>query len=159
MRTIVLCAASAALLTACAGGGGDTITALPRDIAANARVADVTVAVPADSSPELAAALQTRISGKLGACAMGSRPLNLQVTITEFHSGNAAATFLVGSSNNIRGSARLVDPATGAVVGDYEINRSVGGGGLIAMAAMANSQNQMGDAFGEEICNQAFPHR
>ena len=63
-------------------------------------------------------------------------------------------TVIVGA-NVLRGSARLVDPSTGQLVGEYEIGQTVIGG-RIAVVEMAEAEEQMSDAFGEELCEQAF---
>jgi hypothetical protein len=65
-------------------------------------------------------------------------------------------TVLVGSSNSIKGSAQLIEPADGKVVGDYDIDHSVGGGGIFAAIGMAGAESKMADAFAEELCSQAF---
>lgn len=148
------------LLAACVNsGGGDTIVPLPSELVRTGRVAEISVNAPAGASAEFPAVFRTRAQERLNRCATGQRPLNLQVDVTEFRRANAAATLLVGSSNSIRGVARLVDPATGGVVGDYEINRSVGGGGILAVAGMAEAEEQMSTAFAEELCNRAFGGR
>ena len=76
--------------------------------------------------------------------------------MTEFKKANPAMTFLVGDSNVIKGQAVLIDPATGRKVADFDITRSVGGGGLIAAAGMSQAEEQMTEAFGKEICKRAF---
>jgi len=93
---------------------------------------------------------------QLKKCAKGDKPLRLEVAIGDFHQSNAAKAYLIGDANRIRGVAKLVDPATGAVVGDYDINRSVGGGGLIGAIGMSDAAGQMADAFAGEVCKQAF---
>jgi hypothetical protein len=149
------------LLAACvSSGGSDTVKALASDVSSNAFVSQVELRTPpANASPTFQETFVSRVSEKMKSCAHGSRPLKLVVDITEFKKANAAATFLVGSSNNIRGSAKLQDPATSEVLADFDINRSVGGGGLIAMAAMAQAEEQMSNAFGDELCKKAFIRR
>lgn len=141
-------------------GGADTVKAIPSDIASSAFVNEIVLQTP---PPEASATFRDvfvgRVDEKLKACAKGSRPLKLVVDLTEFKRANAAATMLVGSSNKIRGSAKLYDAASNQLVADYDINRSVGGGGLIAMAAMSQAEEQMSSAFGEELCKRAFIRR
>jgi len=148
-------------LAACvSSGGADTVKAIPSDVSANSFVSEIVLqAPPANASPTFQQVFVSRVDEKLKDCAKGSRPLKLVVDITEFKRANAAATMLVGSSNKIRGSAKLYDPAANTLVADYDINRSVGGGGLIAMAAMAQAEEQMSSAFGEELCKRAFVRR
>lgn len=149
------------MLSACvSSGGADTLKAIPSDVASSAFVSEVVLNTPpADASDTFKTVFVSKVSDRLKGCAMGNRPLRLVVDITEFKRANAAATMLVGSSNRIRGSAKLYDPATNALVADYDVNRSVGGGGLIAMAAMSQAEEQMANAFGEEVCKRAFVRR
>jgi len=151
----------AASLSGCvSSGGADTIKAIASDVSSNAYVKDISVeAPPGVTGPDFKTVFVSRVGDKLKACAKGARPLRLAVEITEFKRANAAATVLVGSSNRIRGSAKLYSLEDNALVADYDINRSVGGGGLVAMAAMAQADEQMSNAFGEELCKRAFIRR
>jgi len=63
---------------------------------------------------------------------------------------------VIAGANVLRGSARLVDVETGAPAGEYQIGRTVVGG-RVAAVVMAQSEEQLSDAFGEELCRQAFP--
>ena len=141
-------------------GGSDTLRAIPSDIAANGHVSVVELnTAPPNGSPKFKDVFVGKVTEKLKGCATGTRPLRLVIDITEFKRANAAAAVLVGSSNVIRGTARFHDPETAAIVADYEVNRSVGGGGWIAAAAMAQAEEQMGSAFGDELCKKVFIRR
>ena len=160
IRIIVAALACAASSACVSSGGGDTVKQISSDLAANARVSEVVLAgAPANVSAEFATVFQQKVTEKLAACAKGQTPLRLEATISDFKRANPAAAYLVGSSNMIKGTAKLVDPATGAVVADYDVTRSVGGGGLIAAAAMAQADEQMSNAFGDEVCKRAFIRR
>lgn len=136
----------------------DTVKPLPTALAKDAYVASVTItAVPANVSPEFRDKLISSLQQHLQRCAHGKQALNLQVAIALFAPQNPAVTILVGDSNKIKGTAQLIDPTTNAVVGDYDIARSIGWGGIAAAVAMAPAEAEMVDGFASEVCNRAFP--
>ena len=161
MRKFLLVGALAPALVACvSSGGADAIRQLPSNLAETGRVTDIVLAAPpANGSPEFATVFKAKVGEKLAQCAKGNKPLRLEATLTEFKRANALATWAVGSSNRIAGTAKLIDPADGSVVADYDIHRSVGGGGLIAVAGMSQAEEQMSSAFGDELCKRAFVRR
>lgn len=160
MRRIFLVAAMASLTTACVStSGGDTVTQIPSDISKTAFVKDITVNSPTGASEEFETVFKAKVGEKLAKCAKGEKPLLLKVEITNLKKANAAMTVLLGSSNNMVGVAKLVDPESDKVVADYEITRSTGGGGLIAAAAMSQAEEQLSSGFGDEICKRAFVKR
>ncbi|MET0274723.1 MAG: hypothetical protein ABW360_17185 [Phenylobacterium sp.] len=154
-------AAPALLLAGCvSSGGSDTVKPLASDISTTSFVSEIDLRTPpANASPGFKEVFVSKVSEKLKGCAKGTRPLKLVVDITEFKRANPAMTMLVGSSNVIHGSAKLQDPATNAVVADYDINRSFGAGGLLGVAAMSQAEEQMSSAFGDELCKRAFIRR
>lgn len=152
-----------AALAACALSGcvtsssGDTIKALSPERARTASIGEVVLsAAPTTVSTEFASLFDRLVTEEVGKCATGTQPLRLDIRLTELKAANPAMAYLVGDSNVIRGTAVLVDPATGETVGDYEITRSSGGGGLIAAINMAQAEEQMSRAFGQELCKRAF---
>ena len=160
IRLVLPVLACAGLAACVSSGGGDTVKQISSDLSASARVSEVVVAsAPANVSAEFQTVFRQKVMEKLGECAKGQTPLRLEATITDFKKANPATTWLVGSSNLIKGTAKLVDAATGEVVADYDVTRSVGGGGLIAVAGMAQADEQMSSAFGDEICKRAFVRR
>lgn len=150
---------SSVTLSACVtSSSGDTIRALAPERARTASIGEIVmVSKPETVSEDFATVFTTRVREEVAKCATGDQPLRLEVRITEMKAANPAMTVLVGDSNRIRGTAVLVDPATGQTVGDFEITRSTGGGGLIAAASMGQAEEQMSRAFGEEVCKRAFP--
>lgn len=159
MKSSILGAAVAAIaLSGCvSSSGGDTIKALSPERARSASIGDVVLAAaPTTVSEGFASLFDTLVTAELAKCATGTQPLRLEIRISELKAANPAMAYLVGDSNVIRGTAVLIDPATGETVGDYEISRSTGGGGLIAAINMAQAEEQMSRAFGAEICNRAF---
>jgi len=97
-----------------------------------------------------------RVQAKLDGCAKGSRALRLEARLDRFDKANPAMTALVGGANVLRGQARLVDVRTGKVVGDYAIGKTIVGSRL-AVIKMGEAEEQLSDAFGEELCEKAFP--
>jgi len=156
--TIIGLAAAALVLGGCvSSSGGDTIKALSADRARTASVSDVVLtAAPTTVSADFASLFDRLVTEELAKCATGDQPLRLEIRISELKAANPAMAYLVGDSNVVRGTAVLVDPATGETVGDYEITRSNGGGGLIAAISMAQAEEQMSRAFGAEVCKRAF---
>lgn len=106
-------------------------------------------------SAEFDGIFQLRVRAKLDACATGDRPLRLEARVDRLDRANPLQTAVIGGANVLRGSARLVDAETGALVGEYQIGRTIVGGRL-AVVRMAEAEEQLSDAFGEELCAQAF---
>ncbi len=147
-------------LAACSHSSSEAVTDLSSDLKASSFVSQIKIkAVPPEAPAAFEANLGGALQSALAKCANGSHALTLEVTVTKFQAENAAMTILVGSSNAVQGSARLVQPDTGAVVGDYDIAASTGGGGVIAAIAMADAQSDMSNAFASDICKKAFGHR
>jgi hypothetical protein len=98
-----------------------------------------------------------RLQAKLDGCAKGSRPLVLKANVARLSRSNGAVTVLSGSARNkVLGEAQLIDESTGKVVGDYKIGQTIYGTRL-ATLEMLKPEHQLADAFGEEVCRQAFP--
>jgi hypothetical protein len=156
-RAAALLAALA--LTACVSvHRSDTLAALPAELAANARIESVAVTHEAQIkvSPEFDAAFAERVKAKLDGCAKGTKPLRLEASIRRLDKANKAVTLVVGGGKNaVRGHATLIDPATGEPVAEYEIGQTVLGTRL-ATLQMVQPEKQMGEAFGDELCRQAF---
>ena len=73
----------------------------------------------------------------------------------QFDRANPAMTWLITDANRVAGTARLMD-ASGAVVGEYRIERALRMGGMLGVVALAQAEEQMGRAFGDELCKRAF---
>lgn len=156
---IILAASIAALgLTGCVTStSGDTILALQADRAANASVGEIVLTGAPDTvSPAFATVFQREVRERLSECARGDTPLRMEVRVTELQTSNPAMTYFAGGSNVIRAQVALIEPATGAKVGDYEVSRSVGGGGLVAALALAEAEEQMSRELATDVCERAF---
>jgi len=115
----------------------------------------VLVAAPASAPPGFREAFATKALAKLQSCAHGPRALTLQTDILDFHASNGVKTYLIGDSNEVRGTARLVDDK-GRTVGDYDIHRRYSGQDIYGAVAMRDTVGQMAEAFAGEVCKRAF---
>jgi len=145
------------LAAACVSmSASETVTTLPADIAANARVDEIRLTRGdirvGEGFDEL---FRTRVKAKLDACAKGSRGLRLDASIHRYERTNPVITTVLAGRNVIRGEARLTEIATGKEVAVYQIGHTVVGGKL-GILAMGQAEQQLSDAFGTELCNQAF---
>jgi hypothetical protein len=132
------------------------VSPLPSDWAASGHVTEITLTHGAlKVTPEFDAIFKAHVKAKLDACAQGARPLRLEARIDRLDKANPVLTTVVAGANVLRGEARLVDLATGQAVGDYRIGQTVVGG-RVAIITMGQAEEQLSDAFGEELCKQAF---
>ncbi|MBB6253999.1 hypothetical protein [Nitrospirillum iridis] len=135
----------------------EAVKALPADVSRDSHVSDIEFkALPPDASPEFKGKLELALHSELAKCAKGSRPLRMEVRVARFHGENAGRAVLLGDSNIVRGSIQLVDPATGTLAGDYDINRSVGAAGVLGAIGLSGAEGQMAQAFATQVCEQAF---
>lgn len=157
MKLSVLALSGAILLAGCVtSNGSGAVRALSDQAAAGARVTSVTLRnTPNNVSPQFAAQFQNAVQTKLNGCATGENPLTLTVTLNGYQSANAMLAFLAPAQSQISGVARLTD-ASGAVVGEYNIRRTLTVGGVIGLMVAAEAESHMSNAFGEELCKQAF---
>ena len=150
--------AAALMVSACASGSGSSaIQPLPAELASNARIASVSVVgIPEQGvSDEFETVFETRVQSQLNKCAAGTEPLTVEISLDTFDRANPAVTWLIADQNEIAGIARLTD-ASGNLVGEYLIKRAFMASGLVGIALMAQAEEQMSNAFGEELCKQAF---
>ena len=99
---------------------------------------------------------KAHVKAKLDVCAKGVRPLRLEAKVDRLDKANPVLTTVVAGANVLRGEARLVDIATGQVVADYKVGQTIVGG-RFAIVVMGQAEEQLSDAFGDELCKQAFP--
>jgi len=157
MLATSLAAAGLGLGACVNSSSGDVILPLAPARAATASVGElVLISAPSTVSAGFPAIFQREVRERLDKCARGARPLRMEVRITELEGSNVAKAYLVGDSNVIRAQVVLIEPGTGETVGDYEVSRSVGGGGLFAALAMAEAEEQMTGALATDICERAF---
>lgn len=135
----------------------ETVSDLGADWRGNVRVEEVRLSRDPDLkvTEGFDALFISHVKAKLDACASGARPVRVEASLTRFDKANPAMTVLVAGANVLRGEARLVDVATGKVVADYAIGKTIVGSRL-AVIKMGQAEEQMSDAFGEELCAKAF---
>lgn len=156
MRLAVVMAAGL-LLSGCVNlSRSQAVAPLTGEMTLGGRVEEIVLLnAPETVSPEFAGIFQARVKARLDACAMGARPLRLEASVERLTRTNPVITAVVAGANVLRGTARLVDATTGEAAGEYQIGRTVVGGRVGAIA-MAQSEEQLSDAFGDELCKQAF---
>lgn len=131
---------------------------LPSGMVKNARIYTITVkSVPDNVSNDFKSELESMLRLSADDCAQGQSWLNLEVTVIQLKKSDPGKAFLVGDSNVVKGQARLVDPTSGAVVGDYDIGYSVGGGGIGGALIMSGAESQTARGFARQVCDTAFP--
>jgi hypothetical protein len=153
---IILIAATTGLLAGCVSSSSETVRSVPADLMKDGKIASVTVkSVPSNTSPEFRGKMEAQLREAMDLCATGTQPLDLEVIVTDFKGSNAAKAILIGDSNNIKGQAKLRRPG-GEIVGDFDISRSVGAGGIAGALVMSNAEEETASGFATEVCKQAF---
>jgi hypothetical protein len=158
MIKALLAALSALALSGCMSlSRSSAVAPLSPDLVADGRVVEIVLTRSPDLkvSPQFDDLFKSHVQAKLDGCAKGARPLRLEATIERFDKANPVLTAVVAGSNVLRGAARLVDRNTGQPVADYKVGATVIGG-RFAVVVMAEAEEQLSDAFGEELCKQAF---
>jgi hypothetical protein len=154
---IALTLGAAILLTGCVNSSSEIVRSMPADLMKNGKVAAIAVKdVPANTSAEFRGKMESQLRQAMDNCATGTEALDLEVTVTDFKGNNAAKAILIGDSNNIKGQARLRRANGGDVVGDFDISRSVGAGGIAGALIMSNAEDKTASGFATEICEKAF---
>ncbi|HJS46130.1 MAG TPA: hypothetical protein VJ753_06985 [Rhizomicrobium sp.] len=157
MIRIALTLSTAILLAGCVNSSSETVRSMPADLMKNGKVAAITVKeVPSNTSPEFRGKMESQLRQAMDHCATGTEPLDLEVSVTDFKGNNAAKAILIGDSNNIKGQARLRRANGGDVVGDFDIARSVGAGGIAGALVMSYAEDKTAFGFAAEICKRAF---
>lgn len=158
IRAILLTGCALALTGCVSMSRSSAVDALPADVAANAKVTEIKLVTGPDVkvTPQFEALFQKHVQAKLDACFKGQRPVRLEAEVVRLSKANPVLTAVVAGSNVLRGTAKLVDIQTGATVADYKVGQTVVGG-RFAVVVMAEAEEQLSDAFGDELCKQAFP--
>lgn len=157
MRILTPALAGLLLLGGCVSAGASgAINALPAALAGGARVASVELRnTPGGTAPGFDSRFEAAVQTQLNKCATGSEALTLEVSLDGYYAPNPVMAAFAPMKSQVSGVARLRD-AGGAVVGEYRIERSLMIGGIAGAVVAANAENNMSNAFGEELCKQAF---
>jgi hypothetical protein len=108
------------------------------------------------SEEDFSETFSDEVREELTLCATGPRRLDLRVHLDDLRRGSRLDEVLGGgSAQHLTGLAEFVDRASGAVVGRYPISVSTAIQGRLA-AAVADRQMVVSEAFGRELCRQAF---
>jgi len=157
LRSSVLVVAGAVLSGCIYSGGAEAVQHMDPVVARGAHIDTINVTVANGiQGQELATIMPEVLRQELNTCATGSQPLHLEVNVTGFKGQNAAMTILLGDGAKLQGTAKLIEPKTNQVVGDYDVSESVGGGGILAAAGMADAERSLSQEFAESLCKQAF---
>ena len=157
LRAIVAVSAAALLAGCISKSNSEVVSALPTDWSKVSRVETITL----DRNPEIKvsdefdAVFQSRVKARLDKCATGDRPLRLEAKIDKVSKANPFVTAILFGQNKVRGTARLIDVQTGEVLGEYKIGQTITGS-RVGVVAMAQAEEQLSEAFGAEVCSQAF---
>lgn len=149
--------AASAMLAGCVNlSRTAAVTPMAPEVVRDAHVARVVLtARDIGARPAFEAIFHQRVKAKLDECAKGSTPLRLEAALDRVEKANPVVTALLFGANVLRGAATLVREDTGEVVGQYQIGRTIVGRGPAAIA-MAEAEEQLSDAYGEELCRAAF---
>lgn len=159
MKTSMMILAGALASSGCASSSGtSTVRGLASELVTGGRVTDVRLMDGEAGSSEFRRAFTSRVHDRLNACARGSTPLILEISLDEFKGANVVVAALIPAQSKISGTARLLD-ASGETVGEYHIQRSLTAGGVVGATLAAQAETTMSQAFGDEVCKQAFGAR
>jgi hypothetical protein len=156
-RNASLLIAGMLLLVGCSHSSSEIVKPLTAEMKDSATVGEIRIkSVPPNVSPTFAQVLNDELRQALSGCTAGTHTLRLEVTVNRFQGQNAAQTILIGGSTLIEGTAQLVEPDSGAVVGDYDIARSMGAAGLGGVIVLSGAEQNMSNAFAADVCQKAF---
>ena len=158
MKPVLILLPLTALLAGCVSlSRSEVVQPLSADAAAGGRIESVTLDRDEGLkvTPGFDELFKARVKAKTAVCATGSRALRLEASLQRFEKGNPVLIAVAAGANVLRGEARLVDVATGKTVGTYKIGKTIVGG-RFAVITMGQAEEQLSDAFGDELCAEAF---
>ena len=154
-----LIAAAAALLGACAAAqvvGGPPMPLGPEYVE-GASVATIYLSTNwLESEPDFSDTFTDELREELTLCATGPRRLDVRVHLDDLRRGQRLEEVLRGEAEQqLSGLVEFVDHRTNRVVGRYPVAVSTRTEGRLAVA-IADRQMVVSEAFGRELCRQAF---
>lgn len=158
MKRLILAAAACAALAGCIStSSSEAVSDLPANWRTDTRIESVTLTRSPDLNvtPQFDQLFTDRVKAGVDKCAAGSRPARLEARLDKLTKANPFVTAILFGQNKVRGTARLVDAATGQLIGEYRIGRTVTGS-RVGVIQMAQAEEQLSDGFAAEVCRQAF---
>ena len=154
-----LIAAAAALLGGCTAArvvGGPPMSLAP-EFVEGASVAAIYLSTNwLESEPDFSDTFTDELREELTLCATGPPRLDVRVHLDDLRRGQRLEEVLRGEAEQqLSGLVEFVDHRTNTVVGRYPIAVSTRTQGRLA-AAVADRQMVVSEAFGRELCRQAF---
>lgn len=105
---------------------------------------------------ELVGPVQGELQAALALCTTGAAPTDVEVTLVDYDGANAGQAFLIGDSASMSGRVKFIDSNTKAVVGEYQVEGSLAGGGIIGAAVLSNPIGNLSKSFAEAVCADIF---
>lgn len=156
VKNMIACACLIAL-AACSSSEVSRIQAASKQQLDQVSAADVIVehdrVVRGD---ELTGPVKGELDNALAQCATGEVLHDVHVTLTQFDGANAGQAFLIGDSASMTGNVKIVEKATGALIGEYQVEGSLAGGGIIGAAMLSNPIGNLSKSFASAVCEDIF---
>jgi hypothetical protein len=150
---------AALILSGCASGNTQAVVAFAPQAAQSISVKDVEVKVAtADAPPELGEIVRKHLLKELATCATGKTPVNVQAAISAYEGPNAAKAILIGHSVRLHGSVKFLSDI-GTTLGDYDVDRTLSGGGLLAAGVMSGQPDNISSLYAKEVCTTIFGYK
>lgn len=155
-KTVLACACLVAL-AACSSSQVSRIQAASKDQLDQVAAADVIVThdrvVRGD---ELVGPVKGELEVALSECTTGAVKHDVEVELTQYDGANAGQAFLIGDSASMTGRVKIVEKETRAVVGEYQVEGSLAGGGIIGAAVLSNAIGNLSKNFASSVCEDIF---
>ncbi|MBS0219538.1 MAG: hypothetical protein JSR91_02235 [Proteobacteria bacterium] len=156
MRRVLLVILSAGMLAACADPV-KPIHAWSRQTAAAASIGTVKIVNHStNATEENLGVLKSMLEGRLAECAKGPSKYEMQVVVDNYKLANYAAVMLIGDQHEISANIKMVDPVSQDVAGEYYVQETIAGGGLIGMAKLSGGARSISSDFASSVCKRIF---
>lgn len=144
-------------LAACSSSQVSRIQAASKEQLDQVAAADVVVSHDrVVRGEELVGPVKGELETALTQCATGEVLHDVQVTLTQFDGANAGQAFLIGDSASMTGNVKIVEKSTGVLVGEYQVEGSLAGGGIIGAAMLSNPIGNLSKRFASAVCEDIF---
>jgi hypothetical protein len=130
---------------------------LPPGLAETASIGTITLSTGwLEAEDDVGETFIEEVGEEMRTCAYGTWPLDLRLHIEDLdREGRLTMAVRGQGSHRARGTAELVDPRTGTVVGRYPLEVEVDAGGRVA-GLFGDRQMMVAEAFGRALCDAAF---